>query len=176
MLKAERLWRVSTIGWLLAGVFVVCATVGCGKGSPAALSGKVTYDGQPVAKGNIRLNPTGETLAQSAAAPIVDGSYEISKKTGLLAGEYRVTISAFRPATAAEIVRMKAEDDEFGQVGDDDDEGEEPDEEGGPQASSEPTVQYIPAEYNQATTLTVELTGGENSKDFDLPAGEAPGF
>ena len=34
---------------------------------------------------------------------------------------------------------------------------------------------YIPAEYGSGSTLTVDLVAGENSKDFDLEAGAAPG-
>lgn len=133
------------------------------------MSGKVTFDGQPIEEGNIRLLPTGEGNSQGGAAAIVNGSYEIPSSTGLGPGKYTVAITATRPATPAEISAMESADDESGKkIEEEVDEDEQAGAVGGTPQPSTPKVQYIPKQFNQTSTLTVEVKTGENSQDFDL--------
>lgn len=151
-------------GWML----LVCLVVGCSAGDSASLSGKVTYDGKAIPDGSIRLQPMGDAVGQGVTAKIVDGKYEISE--GLFAGEYRVMVSAMRPATPAEIAAMKRADAEDRES---EDEGEEPDQDPGEEttvgdAPSQPMTSYLPAKHGHGSKLTVKLEAGENTKDFDL--------
>ena len=69
--------------------------VGCGGGYDAAVTGRVTLDGEPLTKGMVMFHPVG-----SGAAPLAtiqeDGTFRL--KTGaessLAAGEYIATIKA----------------------------------------------------------------------------------
>jgi hypothetical protein len=131
------------------------------------MSGNVTYDGQVIADGNIRLNPTGETPGPGGSAKISGGKYEIPRSAGMFAGSYSVSITATRPATPQEAARI-------GSVGGDKDpeeldEEDDEDEEGGQGGTpGPPVVQYLPPKYNTESTLTADLAPGENAKDFDL--------
>src|SRR5262245_15968805 len=77
---------------------IACLFVGCG-GDPLgrhAISGTVTLDGAPVAKGNLSLQPM-EQQPTSSGAVIADGKYTIPRDQGLVAGKYRVSINASAP-------------------------------------------------------------------------------
>ncbi len=126
----------------LAFALVLGTIPGCG-GSTASLSGKVSFEGKPVDNGSIRLDSIGDTQGLPAASPIQAGQYAIPASAGLVPGEYRVTISASRDTG------KKRLDPESGQ--------------------QVPVIQQlIPEKYNSASTLTVKLEAGENTKDFDL--------
>ncbi len=154
MVRPQRLCSSFSFLSAVVAAFLVVCIVGCGgsEGDPASLSGKVTFDGQPIAKGNMKLIPTGDAPGQGGVTQIVDGSYEVTKSDGALAGTHKVMITATRPATAAEIAAMAEDDDE---------EEEEPDEDEQAVAPSEPTTQYIPAKYGFQSTLTVDLAPNE---------------
>jgi len=82
---------------LVAGLavwFVVAA--GCDRAPPppkrGKISGKITLDGKPVAKANVRfiaLEPNGFNVL----APVKDGVYEVPEGEGLVKGKYRVEFS-----------------------------------------------------------------------------------
>ncbi len=120
--------------------------VGCGEGASCSLSGQVTFEGQPIEDGNIRLNPIEGTPGKGGAAKIVNGAYEIAEGNGMLAGKHQVLISATRGT--GRMVRAESLD-------------------GGP-SQTEQIVQYIPARYNHATELVLDLEPGENAEDFPL--------
>ena len=132
-------------------VFVLGVVVaGCGgatDGLPReAVSGTVTFKGQPLDVGSISFRPT--TTSVAAESLIEKGSYSISRDQGLVPGKYKVLIFAR--------------------------EGSEPKRAEGVAPGSEPRqkqrpADLIPPEYNSATTLTAEVTaGGKNTFDFDL--------
>lgn len=130
---------------------IVCALlaaciVGCGGGAACSLSGQVTFDGQPIPDGNIRLNPIEGTPGVGGATKIVDGAYEIAEGDGMLAGKHEVLISATRGT--GRMVRAENLD-------------------GGP-SQTEHIEQYIPARYNHDTELELELKPGENTENFSL--------
>jgi len=139
---------ISLVAWTAVGTCALCLVVGCGGGNPCSVGGQVTFDGQPIEDGNIRLDPIEESLGASGAAKITGGKYSIPQDKGMLAGKHQVRISATRSTgrmvPVAEVL------------------------EGEPQEMREEIIQYIPARYNQESELTVELAPGENTKDFDL--------
>jgi hypothetical protein len=132
--------RVLVVVTLL--IFGISILIGCaGKGAPATLSGEVRFQGQPVEKGSIRLDPmAGE--GEPAAVPITNGRYEFGPGSGLVSGRYRVSIMGHR------VVGTRV-DPETGQT-------------------IQETEQYIPDQYNTRTTLEITLSPGQNTQDFDL--------
>lgn len=109
-----------------------------------AVSGTVTLDGQPLAQGKIQFNPV--TVADGptafAVVEIKDGKYAINRVMGPVPGKYKVSISTL---TSIKITP-----------------GEGP----GPLPKRDP--EKVPAQYNTKTTLTAEITSGENILPFDL--------
>jgi hypothetical protein len=133
---------------------VLCTVEGCaGRDSNrAAVNGKVTVDGTPIAEGLISFLPIDIANGQPGGSPIQDGQYSISADKGLLPGEYQVQIRANR-GTGKKV---------WDGMGD----------EHWPASKKnyvEKMESYIPARYNDRTTLkaTIEL-GKTNTYDFDL--------
>ena len=62
------------------------------------VSGKVTWNGQPLEKGMIHLLPVDGPQANMSGAEITNGAYLVSNKGGLFPGVYRVEFTANRPA------------------------------------------------------------------------------
>jgi hypothetical protein len=146
----------SRCGQVVCAALLGCLIVGCSGGDVSTLSGTVTFEGQPLAEGNLRLMPADGGAGHGAGAKIVNGSYDIPANGGLTPGRYSVMISATRPATAAEAA---ARSDGQGSADPDEEEGE---------GDAPAQVQLIPAKYNVATTLTVTVEKGANTEDFDL--------
>ena len=125
--------------WLVAAL----PTVGCSSESERiAVSGEVSMDGAPVPNGEITFAPADGSI-QQATAPIVEGQYAMDERFGAVPGSYRVMIRGFReiPATGP----------------------------GNPYApDAVPTEQYIPARYNERTTLTAEVSADQPRHDFQL--------
>lgn len=120
---------------------------GCGtaayEGPPRfAVSGKVTFNGEPVHGGTISFVPENDKN-RPAGGPIENGAYSVPEEKGPNAGKYRVLIYWNKPTGE--------------QVLDAEDTGE-----------MVPVVeQVIPARYNDSTELTVEVkSGGQNVFDF----------
>ena len=131
-------------------VFVIVAPMaGCGGGAAdrVSVTGKVTYQGEPVAYGEIRFDPTDGAKSQPSGAPIRDGQYKVVGKGGVPVGTHRVSITAFRPNA-----RPQAESAAV------------------PMSGGAAPNQYLPAKYNTKTELTVTLEPGESEKtlDYDL--------
>ena len=137
--------RLSRSAKLLIVMMVGWPCLGCGDGDGRfALSGTVTYDGQPVNNGNIGLIPTEASTSKSTGADILDGHYEIPRHEGPQEGTYEVVIYAERPSG------RKIEADE------------------GSGEMVDQLVQYIPEIYNARSTLTVEISDNREDLDFDL--------
>ena len=157
MVRPQRPGSLVFFPWAMVAALLVLCVAGCSPRDAASLSGKVTFDGEPVANGNIRLLPKEGTAGHGGGAAIVNGSYEIPASGGLVAGDYSVVISATREATAEEAAKM----------GDGEEKAEK--EEGeADKGDAAPKVQLIPAKYNLETTLSVQVNTGVNTKDFDL--------
>lgn len=134
---------------LVVGMMSLCLTVGCG-GNLASVSGSVTFDGQPVEEGEIRFIPAsnqgGQGSPQVAGATIAQGKYDVPADKGAVPGTYRVEIRAEKK-TGKKILAVPPAP---------------------PGSMIEITEQFVPAKYNEQSTLTLEITAGSNSKDFEL--------
>ena len=141
--------RARAVAVIVAGgAFALLLVSGCGSGGLGRMpvGGQVTVNGQQLEKSTISLIPTGSTKGPTAGSAIKNGSYEISREYGPVLGTYRVEIRAFQK-TGKKIP-------------------------GGGMTSQrslvDETVQFIPAEYNSQSTLTVEIESGSNTRDFDV--------
>lgn len=130
--------------------------VGCGGGSVDKLgrlsvSGKVTLDGAPLAKGTIRFEPFGTKEKTIATGEFIKaGRYSIPASAGLPPGKYTASISSHaEEGTAAAST--------------------DPNEAMNAAAAAKPATETIPAKYNTQTELVVEVKkGATNAFDFDL--------
>lgn len=116
--------------------------LGCGPGGDKLykVSGKVSYDGQPIKEGRILFRNTGAD-GKAYSAPITDGAYELMCEPGKM----RVEVIASR------VIPGKFKKGENG----------EPE----PIPVAE---MYIPAKYNSNSTLTAEVKTAVNEIPFDL--------
>lgn len=119
----------------LALLCVLFLSLGCSNEPKRyRLYGTVSYKGNPVKIGTISFFPEGST-APGGGGAINEGKYDIPAAAGLLAGKYKVSISA--PTTKG----AEAGGDAPGMSGE--------------------TKETLPAKYNSATTLTVEVGPGK---------------
>lgn len=129
---------------LLATALASVFAAGCGGTTGKAASGTVTWDGTPLDQGMIEFVPT-QAGALPAGAVIRDGHYSLPGSSGLAPGTYQVRIHS-RPGFDA----GPGNAPEIG-LGD-------------PNAT-----ERLPERYNDATTLSAEVTsGGSNTFDFEL--------
>ena len=83
--------------WIAATISLLCGvTCGCGDGRPdlAAVSGRVTIDGQPLTKGSISFIPA--KGRQAGGAIESDGRYVLTcfeKGDGAILGDYKVAVN-----------------------------------------------------------------------------------
>jgi hypothetical protein len=132
----------------LLSLFVLA---GCGAEAAgparAAVSGTVTFGGEPVEDGTITFIPTGSTQGPSAAEKIVGGKYEFKASQGVVVGRNRVEIRGLRK-TGKQV-------------------------ETGPPAPPGTKVDvvesYIPKQFNEQSELVKEIAAGKNENvDFPL--------
>jgi len=140
-MSPSRTWIAGILGWVLV-------LSGCGGSSDnlprEAVSGSVTVEGQPLAKGTILFNPTSDKLPTTATGGINDGKYSIPRAEGLVPGTYKVAISSVGEA------EMKLVH-------------------GAPGKLAPPPKNLISKQFNTNTKLTAEVIGGEtNTFDFEL--------
>ena len=124
--------------------------LGCGGADSgrASVSGKVTFDGEPVKMGQVSFEPQGQ--GRMGIAQIVDGAYQMPPQQGPTPGKYTVRITADRPTGKTAQAPPTAT--------------------GRP--AGESYEQYIPAKYNERSELTVEIGAEPNAvHDFALTAG-----
>lgn len=108
------------------------------------LSGKVTYQGQPVLDGVIRLIPAQGTQAPVRTTQIKSGQYQFAERNALKSGTYQVEIQAYRGGS-----RLP----------------------GDKTANSPEREQILPDKYNKQTeieALTIQPDDHEMQKDFNL--------
>lgn len=127
---------------------VVLAAAGCTPPPvPSGCQGEVSYEGKPVATGQIRFFPLSGTPGPGASTKVRDGRYTIGVGPGLTAGTYLVAVMATRPTGR----KLRPEPGY---------------EAAGPVAEEE---SFIPERFNANSQLRVTLGPGENSHDFHLP-------
>jgi hypothetical protein len=128
---------------VLASLVIAC--LGCGGDTGpelAEVSGKVTLDGQPLAKVSLQFTP--ETPGGSPSYGVTDseGAYELlfsNERSGAMPGKHRVEILPVEPET---------------------DDGGKPVEGA--------VVVTIPGKYSQPGSLTADVKAGSNNIDFAL--------
>lgn len=108
------------------------------------LSGRVTYDGEPIDLGSISFLPLDENQRVSGG-PIVDGNYSVPEVQGAFAGKHRIEIR-WQKRTGKKISY--------------------------PYGDEEVRAEGLPPEYHQESTLTVEVSASQTRFDFDLKSGK----
>src|SRR4051812_26402666 len=76
-------------------VLGLLGAAGCGSGR-GAVQGKVSFNGTPLAEGNIGFVPRQSGVGAAVSAPIRDGTYSIPAGGGPFPGEYQVQITSSR--------------------------------------------------------------------------------
>ncbi|QDT95341.1 transthyretin-like family protein [Gimesia aquarii] len=123
--------------------FTLLMLTGCGESGPelASVTGHVTLDGKPIANARVEFSPSeGRTSVGTTNA---EGVYELQysiEKAGAVIGSHNIKITTERAATGGE--------------------------------GGEPLVpgskELLPSIYNSKSSLTEEVTPGENMIDFSL--------
>lgn len=132
----------------LVTMSLLLSLAGCGDNSPSMrVWGKVQYDGQPIQDGQIIFFPLENTKSPSTGGKIQQGKYDIPQHQGpYQGGAYRVEITAYgdrktyTPNASGTGLTATVRD------------------------------QFLPAQYNQQSTLTVTISSRSdgNEHDFDL--------
>jgi hypothetical protein len=138
-----------TVRRLLLALLLAGPAAGCkdSAGGRCAVSGTVTFQGQPLDQGMILFIPAAADLATQAGAAIRNGHYAIPQPLGLVPGRYRISISSGDGTTPA-------------------------DPSGGPPGPSGnfSSKERIPREFNVASMREVEVTKSRpNEFDFTIP-------
>lgn len=114
-------------------MLVALAAAGCGSGNKlVGVSGTVTYKGEPLDSGTVTfltIDPPGPV----AGALVTNGTFKIDADRGLEPGKYRVQISSPKGPGERTPEQIAA-------------------------GASVPAKERIPAKYNAASQLTVEVT------------------
>ena len=126
---------------------LIIASAGCGPKSDlqkVIVSGKVTFEVQPVGNGQIEFHPMKGTRGPVSGAPIKDGEYRAHAKGGVPVGLQKVKIKGYR-------ARKGAADTDLISGG------------GTPK-------QYLPAKYNNQSELELEIPADQSewTHDFEL--------
>lgn len=81
-------------------ITLLAILVGCGRqyngDQRFPLSGKVTFDGQPIDYGTITFIPATGDKQRVSGGTILDGVYSVSEETGANQGDHRVEIHWFK--------------------------------------------------------------------------------
>jgi len=135
---------------LVLAMSAVALLAGCGEGGGGlpreAVSGTVTFKGEPLKAGSIQFLPTSPREVTAGGAIIVDGKYSIGKSEGLVPGKYQVLISGAQAAPASAKSELP-----------------------GASPPLPPAKEPIPAKYNSKSELSADVkNGGRNTLAFDL--------
>jgi hypothetical protein len=138
---SSSLWQ-----WWIAGLCVTLA--GCGGpeytgAERYALSGKVTYDGEPIDLGSIAFLPAGGGDQRVSGGEIVNGAYSIDEPRGANAGTYRIQIR-WQKKTGRQV-----RDPGGGEMVDE-------------------RVEGLPAKFHDDSELTVDVSPAQTTFDFHL--------
>ena len=119
---------------------------GCGSGKPV-MEGRITLDGEPIAKGSILLMPADGT-GQTAGTGIVDGRYRMDASLGPM----KVIINSPRKSDRKQFVPTPEDTSNMAHL----------------------YVETVPPRYNEATELVVTVRPGRNEFDFALESESTP--
>lgn len=137
----RRLW----LSAVLVSCLAVTLVAGCAPANPQgrlAVSGNVTFEGQPLDHGTIQFTPIEGEAGVGTGAMIQNGAYSLEAHQGLPPGKYRVRIFSGEQAGGA-VEEM-------------------------PGMSEEAPKERIPAEYNMESNLEADVSAGNTSFDFNL--------
>ena len=129
---------------LVVAVLLSVIVLGCGKGNPATIQGKITFQRKPVEQGDITFTRPGN-VAQGEINRQGEYVLKLSDK-GLAPGEYKVVVS---PTSKYENVQVGERTEvKLVLLG----------------------AQQIPGKYHSETTtlLQAKVTGGNDTFDFEL--------
>lgn len=142
-------FRFQMVELIAAGCFTAATLLGCAdRSGPHAVSGTVTLDGNPVPQGQIVFDPQGP--GKMSVGIVRDGEFSIAAERGPTPGTYIVRITAERPTGHKVKPSSYAAD----------------------QTPQDVYEQYIPAKYNAASELKVEISpDGPEPLDFRLVSG-----
>jgi len=151
---------------LLLPPLVLAAVVGCPKSDKptyANVTGTVTFNGQPVEKGQITFATEGRS---PSTMDIVDGKFS---GTAMI-GSNKITISAKRKGEPVSVAAAKGAKDAETQVKGYQEFMKGKGEFGGPPADYDPTmVEYIPKDWNQnSTQMRAVESGTTNEYKFEI--------
>lgn len=145
----------------VCAIFLTTLVTGCGGADTsyegaerAAVTGTVTFDGQPITAGTLTFISEAPEQTRSTGY-IIDGKYQIKEGQGPLLGSCRVEFS------------WKESGSEEGSEEDDEDQDEVVDEDSGEVIDAR-YEEKLPAKYTTDSETTVEITAGENKHDFTL--------
>lgn len=134
--------RIACFLWPTVGLAFLA---GCGMEQRLPVSGSVQFEGEPVEVGQITFQASSQYSGDIRACDIFNGRFELAEAEGLPPGVYRVQITAVRERDGdAHAVGLAGLPPELPE-------------------------QYIPAKYNDQTTLEVEVTPDTpNHFEFEL--------
>ena len=128
-----------------------CSLMLAGCGGPAeptrtSIAGKVTYNGTPIADGEVAFVPEKTSNSAPGAGIIKGGAYSLKGNGGLMAGKYKVEFRAFTPSKTSE-----AEGSPARPIG------------------SNPRDQILKDKFNLNSTEQIEVNNAKPiTKDFEL--------
>jgi hypothetical protein len=162
-------------------VALLLAGVGCGRDlhDRQELTGTVILDGQPLEDGSIQFLPIEASSPWRAGATIVGGNYRVPRDQGLPPGNYRVLISAPVDPDATALTpeqlfekRKKEEGEKDAAKKKDAGKKDAAKKDAGKKNPGKSTLPQdrVPAEFNSASRLKVEVrSGADNVFDFTIP-------
>jgi hypothetical protein len=112
------------------------------------LSGKVSFNGEPVDVGSISFIPL-QKDGRVSGGTIADGAYSVEEAQGANAGKHRIEIH-WQKRTGKKI-KVPWSDEE-----------------------DEERAEGLPAEFNTDSTLTAEVSANQATFDFDLKSDKRP--
>lgn len=149
---AESQPAVAMHRFLCAFLLALCClpAAGCRRDGPerAVVTGRVTYQGKPLAEGQIRFVPARGSEIPTAGAFVFDGRYTADGKGGVPVGTHKVMIEAYRIVGRAQ-----------------------PNEQIEQSLETAPARhQFLPPKYNAKTELEINIEPGAGriTRDFDL--------
>jgi hypothetical protein len=159
--SALKKWQPFAIALSVAAMVVVlgCGDDGSGLGRRYKVTGKVTYKGEPLAKGTISFLPTKPPPPEGRAASgqIEDGNYSLSTTgngDGALPGEYNISIVAIDIDMASAIPKTGLPKIHEGDAA--------------YQKAVKNAKRLIPNKYNSGETSKLKATVDDSGKTFDF--------
>ena len=133
------------IGLLISLNLVTGVVGGCSQGPvPVGVTGEVTLDGKPISEGRVRFEPLDAKQGQSRDVAIHEGKFALPASEGQLSGlEFKVIINAFRKTGRKYPNADMA-------------------------ASYDEVIQYLPDQYNSASTLRAVISPDEEENHFEF--------